>query len=84
MWLIIIQFIFNVPLAVFMRTCMDFRGRRDCVIIRIPRMFCLIMIASSFVPVFGISFPVISIIILILQYRIELRDNRFTRYWFKS
>ncbi|MDR0711885.1 MAG: hypothetical protein LBF67_06040 [Prevotellaceae bacterium] len=53
---------------------------------RIPRILLLLLLLFSFVPVLGIieaiAIPITLSIYLICN-KMQIRDNRFTRYWIK-
>lgn len=74
--------ILNIALAVFLRTCTELRNEA-----RMPRVISYLIVIVGFVPIVSwicACIGIILIIIMIVDDDLILRNNKFTRYWFKS
>ena len=78
----ILPLVLDLAILVFMRTCLCLEKRRP-----IPRMLCYGLMLPACVPVVGwVEFVllVIGIIGNTADGTLTLKENRFTRYWFRS
>lgn len=81
-FLVILPLVLDLAIIVFMRTCLCLRGSRP-----IPRMLCYGLILPACIPVVGwMEFALLAIGIVgnTADGTIALKENRFTRYWFRS
>jgi hypothetical protein len=83
MWLVIIQVILSALLAVFLMTCIRIKHRNGNR--KIPRILVATAVLLSLIPLAGLFVFVLFIVAISVFHKyIELKDNRFTRFWIKD